>query len=505
MRCKDCPQAPKALICKSKGPVGARILILGQSPGHEELLAGEPFVGPSGRMLNAALLEAGIQPSQCRIMNTINCYPMGKGEKVTKQQFMACQARVEAEFEASDAEVVLALGGDALRRLGLLGQITRWRGHLIAADDLAAVIPPATRWVIPSLHPAFIMRQGLKPLPFLFEDVKRVKRALDNELNLVQVGPGGFPVLLLIPGPLALDIETNPETGIHRIGLATKNGEGIMSETWAWPGPPQLKSWLWGNRIKVGHNLSFDVLHLRRAGVPVRPPYRDTMWAGKMLQPDLDKNLDTMSSLYLDVPRWKHLVKESPEYYNRMDAHVTLALWEAQEERLRETGQLGLFEREMEGLDVLIGMTEWGVRVDTRVRDNLKEGLESLLKAARDKWGALAPLTNPGSPKQLRELLYGKLGLPEQRNRGQADPTTDKKALRKLLRKATGEAKEILATLAEIRDKSKLLSVYFQGGERVHPSYFPVGKDDSRFGTVTGRLSAQDPNIQQIHKSLRSM
>jgi len=482
---------------------------VGMAPGQNELLAGVPFVGPSGRLLGAGLANASMSLDQCRIINVINCFPLGKNEKISQEQALACASRFEADVEASGAEVVLALGGDALLRLtGHKGQITRWRGHILRPEDMTPVrpakgaiqpvLPPGCRWVVPSLHPSFVIRNGLKPLPFLFEDIKRLRRALDDELRIVQINGSLDLTRLDDLEPLVLDIETG-EGGIERLGLATEHGSGTYEFE------PRLGEYLSSPSLKLGHNLSFDVLHLRKEGVEVKGPLFDTMWAGQMLQPDLDKNLDTMSSLYLDIPRWKHLSRERPEYYNEMDVVATRELWRAQVPLLEETGQLDLFKREMDCLPILINMTHTGVRVDAVARDELRTQIEAKLASSTSRWQSLCPGVNPASPAQLRKLLYFDLGLPAAHKKGKTDPTTEKAVLQKLVRKAKGQALDVLSTLLEIRETSKLLSVYFQGGDRVYPSYFPVGKDDDKYGTATGRLSAQNPNIQQVPKHLRSM
>ena len=228
------------------------------------------------------------------------------------------------------------------------------------------------------------------------------------------------------------------------------------------------------------------------------------MLAGQQIQPDLEKNLDRMSSLYLDVPRWKHKRQQDEALYNRYDAHCTLAMLEPQRTALASQGQLGLFENiVMPALPVLIGMTYRGIHIDPVRRDALKAKLEEEVLGAQATFERLAPNVNPASPKQLGKLLYEDLKLPKQFN--DEAVTTDKAAISKLLKRSGGCAKEVLDALLAVRAASKLLSTYITDDNIVHPSYFPVSKDDAKYGTATGRLSSQDPNIQNQPLAMRVM
>jgi len=524
MQCAECPR--RALgdfaACGARGELSADLLIVGMAPGHEELAQQVPFVGGSGRILARVLRDAGLSIERIRITNVINCYPLAKGDKISPEQLKACSARFVAEMLASEARVVFCLGADALFRVaGMKGEITKWRGHLLSPSDcvppvltkgkeaLPLALPSRCEWVIPSLHPAFIMRGGLRPLPMLAEDTKRVARALRNDLCIVSVGGAGDAIApcVALPGPIACDIETDSAGAIDRIGLASITNGTISSGSWPWSGAARAAATdaLGDPRTtKVFHHAGFDIEHLANAGCEVRGKLWDTMWAGQMIQPDLDKNLDTMSSLYLDIPRWKHKRLQDEAVYNRLDVHATLAMVAPQRECLAEQGQLSLFEDVvMPMLPVLIGMKRRGVRIDTAKRDEIAKDLERRVLTHKARFETIAPGVNPGSPTQLKKLLYEKFGLPAQYKAEQI--TTEKTALKKLLKRASGESQIALETLLELRAASKLLSVYIGATDTVHPAYFPVGKDDATYGTATGRLSCQDPNIQQVPKKLRSM
>lgn len=520
MLCRDCPRAGER-SSGERGPIGSRLLLVGMSPGREELILGKPFVGPSGRILAAALGEAGLSITDARIINTVNCLPMGgiktklwvegeelvEGTAISAGQHRACEERFAGELRASQAEVVVCLGGEAMWRVtGHRGDVTRWRGHLLGPTDcqtpvqgdgpLTHTLPPGTKWVIPTIHPAYVQYQGLKPFPLLKCDLERASRALTNHLRIVQVartGQGNGHGPPPGPGPTAFDIETD-QAGITTIGLAREG----WARSLAWPlGRALTRELLSQPGPKIAHNAAFDVPRLRLAGVEVRGLLWDTMLAHQLLQPDLPKSLDTVSSLVLDTPHWKHTSETDPEWYNVMDAAITFHLYTPLRAGLKTDGMLDLFENTiMPTLPTLIAMTERGLRLDPVKRDVWRQTLTREVQQAVSKLEQAArhPV-NVNSHPQIKKLLYEELGLPVQKTDGRV--TTDKSAIEKLGAKATGRAKEVLDALREHRKKSKLLSTYASiTGDTVHPSYMPVGKDDERYGTATGRLSSQDPNIQ---------
>lgn len=514
MHCQGCPRKTES-SCGSRGRLSAPVLVVGMAPGRDELVDGRPFVGSSGRLLWKAFYEAGLSPDNARVMNVINCYPaLNEGKKISPEQWLACAQRFEEECAASQARIVLALGNEAmLRTTGIKGEITRWRGHIITPREctnavkikggsLLPSIPPNCEIIIPSLHPAYIIRSGLKPVPFLWADVERVERALRGDLQVVPTNDIGAWCM----GARCVDLETDgigDDANVTLIGVAGPTATGISARTWAWPPPQHVIDELKGAPLLVGHHLAFDLLHLRREGIRLNNALFDTMWAGHKVQPDLEKNLDTMSSLYLDCPRFKSIPTTNPER-PRMDALYTLAMVKPQRVALQELKQLETFELEMRCLPILIDMTEAGVRVDPVERDRLASGLRMKLEEARATWDTIAPAVNAQSHVQLKKLLYDVMGLPHQYKDKKL--TTEKIALVKLLKHADESGRHIIRTLIEVRESSKLLGTYFTTDRTtVHPSYFPVQKDDATYGTPTGRLSAQDPNIQNIPKQLRTM
>lgn len=226
------------------------------------------------------------------------------------------------------------------------------------------------------------------------------------------------------------------------------------------------------------------------------------MWAHQLFSPDLPKSLSMCTGLLFDVAHWKHLAKADMEFYNRMDAGMTLKLYHSLRGKLKADGLLDLFENSvMPALSTLINMTETGIRVDLVKQDQWAAALELRKLAARKTLGSV----NPASPQQLQKLLYTDLGLKPKFAFKSTKITTDSEALHKLRKEVKDGSREaeILDALRDYRKTSKLLSTYSKQPAVVHPSYFPSSKDDDRGGAATGRLSCQDPNIQNQPKEAR--
>lgn len=124
----------------SKGPVGARLVFVGEQPGDIEDRKGEPFVGPAGKLLEKAVDEAGLKPSEIYTTNAVKHFKFrsaGEGKRRIHQtpdaaDVAACRPWLLAEFELLSPDVVVALGATAGRALfGSSFRVTRSRGVLM--------------------------------------------------------------------------------------------------------------------------------------------------------------------------------------------------------------------------------------------------------------------------------------------------------------------------------------------------------------------------------------
>jgi uracil-DNA glycosylase len=140
-----------------RGPVHARVVIVGEQPGHEEDLAGQPFVGPAGRILDRALAAAGITRQDVYVTNVVKHFkwePRGKRfihAKPNQTEIAACLPWLRAELDLVTPEAVVCLGATVAQALlGTRFRVTRQRGQWVGG-------PWATR-ALATVHPSSILR-----------------------------------------------------------------------------------------------------------------------------------------------------------------------------------------------------------------------------------------------------------------------------------------------------------------------------------------------------------
>jgi DNA polymerase len=167
------------------GPKNARVMFVGEQPGNEEDLAGRPFVGPAGKLLDKALVEAGIDRRAVYVTNVVKHFkwePRGKlriHARPNSQEIRACRPWLEAEIAQVRPAVVVLLGATAAQALlGSGFRVTRQRGQPLPA--------PFARTVVATVHPSSILRapddQARRRERALFvEDLRTVARMLERE------------------------------------------------------------------------------------------------------------------------------------------------------------------------------------------------------------------------------------------------------------------------------------------------------------------------------------
>ena len=158
--CTACPLYQDATqTVFGQGAVGARVLLVGEQPGDKEDIAGEPFVGPAGRLLDEALEAAGVDRREAYVTNAVKHFKWtrkGNGkvrlhQKPNAAEMTACRPWLEAELALVGPEVVVCLGATAA--LSLLGKdvrVTRDRGRWLSTD----LIPRA----LATIHPSAVLR-----------------------------------------------------------------------------------------------------------------------------------------------------------------------------------------------------------------------------------------------------------------------------------------------------------------------------------------------------------
>jgi uracil-DNA glycosylase len=157
--CRACPLWKNATqTVFGEGPQHAQIMLVGEQPGDKEDLAGKPFVGPAGLMLDRALEEAGIDRKKTYVTNAVKHFkfvPRGKirlHQKPTTPEIKACRQWYERELISIKPDLVVAMGATAAQSVfGKITPINKNRGRVI---DLGAGV----RAVV-TVHPSYLLRQ----------------------------------------------------------------------------------------------------------------------------------------------------------------------------------------------------------------------------------------------------------------------------------------------------------------------------------------------------------
>jgi uracil-DNA glycosylase len=141
-----------------EGAAYAKVMLVGEQPGDKEDLAGRPFVGPAGQLLDRALEEAGIDRSQTYVTNAVKHFKWqarGKRrihQKPTWSEQVACRPWLEAELAVVRPRVLVCLGATAAQSLlGSDFRVTKHRGELLDS--------PLAEHVTATIHPSAILRQ----------------------------------------------------------------------------------------------------------------------------------------------------------------------------------------------------------------------------------------------------------------------------------------------------------------------------------------------------------
>lgn len=152
--CRACPElaAHRHLVVVGDAPPGARVALVGEAPGAEEDRCGRPFVGRSGRLLDALLAEAGLPRREVAVLNVVKCRPPGN-RPPSRAEATRCRGFLDAQLDLLDPVVVGALGATAAGHLlpGPRRPVAAARGQVHRVDGRAVVV---------SYHPAAALRGG---------------------------------------------------------------------------------------------------------------------------------------------------------------------------------------------------------------------------------------------------------------------------------------------------------------------------------------------------------
>jgi len=518
-------------IVGPEGPTTAKIALIGEAPGRQEVIAGRPFVGPAGSLLDRLLGNAGIIRSDCYVTNVIKEQPPKTGKKtndisvfidlskkvpIETDAYKAYRESLRRELEKTKANILVAFGNVPLYTLTGIhpAKITKRRGSVYQSSLVV------DRKVIACIHPAACLHSGKTGgmymwQHFILHDLRKAK--VESATREMAVDPWTYSIkpsysecigtlekFLHEAKIVAFDIEVvNLE--VSCISFATNSH--AISIPFTYQGQPYFtpdqEADIW-NLIakilanpkikKIGQNLVFDTQFLFRSYGMITNNIDDTMIGQAILVPDFPKGLDFIASVHTNIPYYKDEGKkyikiggrdEDFWIYNARDSVVCVEALPRILKQVRSLGNEEAYNRQKRLVPILVYMSERGVRMDVEGLKAESETTGSRISELTEKLQRICGFEiNPNSPKQLVEYFYETKNYAPYRKRSTGAVTTDEDALKRLARKGAPEA----SILLEIRRLSKLkgtyLDVQLDSDGRLRCSYNPVGAADS------GRLSS---------------
>jgi uracil-DNA glycosylase family 4 len=441
------------------GPVGARLIILGEAPSREETAAGKPFVGPSGRELDRLLKDAGINRADCWITNVCK-YEVPPNFDRKKQSFYSRainsginidQQLQELQVEINDikANTILALGGTALWALTGKSKISKHRGSIMWGMGTK---------LVPTYHPAHLLHssaggeiKGYWNRQVMIFDFKRALEesstpVLELPSRTIQIANNSGELYEFLEryknhSKVAVDIEAGGHCLPVCIGLAFSKSHGMTVPLWnkdgisSVPDSDLASMWsmlyktLWEKDI-VGHNFNYDRDKLRRLGFTIRRIYGDTLLKAFAINPELPKGLAFNTSIYTREPFYKDEGMYEGSYRDLLlgcgrDACVTYEIDDAMEADIEELG-VGKFYRNflMTLPDFYMEIENNGFRINEAKRLEL---IEKYVKwderLAYEMYQIAGDDINPSSPPQVSSLLFDNWKLPRRQGTGEEELT----------------------------------------------------------------------------------
>jgi DNA polymerase-1 len=492
-------------------------MLIGEAPGHREDETGKPFVGRAGQLLDEMLESVGLDREQIFITNAVSCRPPAN-RTPRSSEIKACRYWLDYQLEEVRPRFVGLLGNIALEAVLSVKGIRKLRGRAIEKNGTV---------YLPMFHPSFILRsEGTDA-----EDELRHIAEQDLRYFKEMIDFGGVPeeralkstivnswdqveqMLEAMTGSVSCDIETtalypwNKGAAVVVMGFGTEAGEFTV--------PLHHKDSLWTDSdidhiirevtekledcFTVFHNGKFDCLWMRvMYGVQWRNDF-DTMLAHYLIDENSYHALDILAEKFLRASNWDISLEDKQgaagidrlAKYHAHDVYYTRKLYFLLRKKLAEDVQIKrVFDKLlMPCANLFVEMEERGLFIDRDRMDEVEKFLKKEMRLSLErlaKWGDI----NWASPKQVAELLYGKLGVKCLMRTKKGAESTSESALKMLEHPCVKD-------LLTYRGHKQQLSFFIEGwgpyldGRSLHPSF-------KLHGTVTGRLSSEHPNCQQI-------
>lgn len=386
------------------------------------------MVGPSGRVLNQAITDAGLKRTDVYVTNTTKCRPPKNRDPLSSEQ-QACFQYLAEEIASVKPKVIVAIGVPALKLLSGKQGIQENRGHLIKPSPKVMLngAKLVTTW-----HPSYILRKGgyrtpdKKHYDDLVTDIGLARRVAAVEQSTAELPLNNRK--LLLPGytldelrtalqhvparHVVVDVEwtaledrditwpwSSPDATIFSIAVSCwdEDGEDVNSIALSWPLPrgglALLERYLRRRKV-TNHNLQSDMIWLTWYGLTINPDH-DTMFLANVMDEEQKLGLQVLAMLYAGISaQWKldqhsaSAPRTTAEWYqllgyNTDDTWATLLLIKALLKRLQEreepqaSGLYGIYKDLMiRALPSYVEMAQTGLPMSKRRLRDLREKVQ---------------------------------------------------------------------------------------------------------------------------------
>ncbi len=535
-----------------EGPKDAKIALVGEALGEDEVRLGRPFVGPTGQLLDVLLRSIGTTRASYYITNVVKERP--PGNKISHfiqfdnrgryqghtKEYEEYEDILYEELKNLGANVIVPLGGVPLYALTRKIGITKWRGSIIYSDVIG-------KKVIPTFHPssALPFRNYLNQRIIMMDLLRVKKESLTPEVSLLErmlitkppycVCTEVLKDTIKYETPIAFDIEvvgnevsciSFAHTRCASISIPlTKGGSDYFTldqerEIWNLIAivmkNPNIK--------KIAQNAIFDLSFLYRKYGIVANNVEDTMIAQGILAPDYPKSLAFLTSMYTKEPYYKDSGKDEIKIrgrgakgvdddfwrYNAKDSAVTYEIHPKIQKDLEKQGNLKTYQDQVALINPLIAMQDRGILVNTIALTNAREKAERAIKLLNDQLiQTVGYEINSGSPKQLMKYFYSELGIKPYIKSVVVNgvrvsrPTVDETALKRLSRRGYEAASILLQTRSISTMLSKYYKVRLTEDNRLTGAYRPVGTESGRLSS-SADIFGYGTNNQNLPSSFKT-
>lgn len=527
--CQACP-LKEAPCVRSELYPKAKLVVCGEAPGHTEVERGIPFCGASGRAVEK-LLPRGLSRSDVSWTNAVLCKP--ERDKQLPAARKACFDRLQGEL-LSGPHIIVATGAYALQSAALLKRrpkIQEWRGSVI--DLQKSDIKADKEWqghkidrlVLPTIHPAFVMRSPLWA-PVIHTDFERIGRVLRDgwiapekhegrRMLLVNNVDELRELLKQFDDVVAIDVETTGLGATSTDLVCLSISDTRLTIVCPWSMTSAGTGHYWGKRqVEVAMILTaalrersaithngppFDHIVLKRSGIVIED-WDDTLLAHHAFASHMPKRLSHVATMYLDVPPWKH-EKHNDNlrklyFYNGRDSLYTALSWREMQRDLQD--DVKIYENDRITAELCRTMQVNGFKFDRRRARTLSKRLKQVERELTAKavriYGKPIDLL---SRNQLKKAFFEDLGAPAFfYSEKTGEPSLNVDTLRAYTTYDSPELRDLALCVINLRKAQKTRSTYVDAPEldefdRVHATW-------KNFGAVSGRFAASDPNLMNL-------